>query len=69
MFAIGHGTHLRNFYALEYTLDIHANDLDTVAAPTYDNMLRERYDGVWQLLPVAQRTYASGGISLCIHNA
>ena len=29
-----------------YTYDIRADDLDTVAAPSFLNMLKERYDAV-----------------------
>ena len=36
--------------------DIRADDLDTIATPAFDNMLKERYDAIWQKLSVNPRT-------------
>jgi len=49
-----------------YTFDIRADDLDTFAAPTFDNMLKDRYDAVWQNLPVKPRTCPSEGAA-CLY--
>jgi len=49
---------------------IRADDLDTVACPTIDNMLKEQYAAVWQsLLVLSPRTCPSEGASMCIYKA
>ena len=51
-------------------MHIRADDLDTVACPTIDNMLKEQYAAVWQsLLVLSPRTCPSKGASMCIHKA
>ncbi len=54
----------------EVRVHIRADDLDTVACPTIDNMLKEQYAAVWQsLLVLSPRTCPSKGASMCIHKA
>ena len=43
-----------------YTFDIHADNLNTVACPAFDNILKEQCDAVWP------RTCPSEGASMCI---
>ncbi len=52
-----------------YTCDIGPVDLYTAAGPTFDNMLKERYDALWQNLPVNPRKCPSEGASLYVYNA
>ena len=40
-------------------LDIRADDLDTVAPPSSDKTLKERYDAVQQIVAVISRTCPS----------
>jgi len=42
-----------------HTFAIRADDLNTIAALTFDNMLKERYDALWQNVPVNPRTCPS----------
>ena len=50
-------------------LDIHIDDTDTVAAPTFDNMLKEQRDAGWRNLSVNPKICVSEGASLCICSA
>jgi len=49
--------HTHSVHAQGYTCDIRANDLDTFAAPTFDNMLKEWYDALWQMSRPVRRAF------------
>jgi len=49
--------------------DARADSLETVVAPTFHKVLKERYDAVWQNPHVNPRMCPSEGASLCTDNA